>query len=89
MTTGAQPMQIDESLYSRQLYVLGHDAMRRMAEVRFLPKLGDQSMEEARAGESKGGVAKEQDEVMARMCVWARNSSEFWNGAFRRATSFS
>lgn len=25
------PAEIDESLYSRQLYVLGHDAMRRMA----------------------------------------------------------
>lgn len=24
--------QIDESLYSRQLYVLGHDAMQRMAK---------------------------------------------------------
>lgn len=25
-------MEIDESLYSRQLYVLGHEAMRRMAQ---------------------------------------------------------
>lgn len=31
--TGAKagPAEIDEGLYSRQLYVLGHDAMRRMA----------------------------------------------------------
>lgn len=28
---GAQVRDIDESLYSRQLYVLGHEAMRRMA----------------------------------------------------------
>ncbi|XP_018018893.1 ubiquitin-like modifier-activating enzyme 1 [Hyalella azteca] len=28
---GSGPQDIDESLYSRQLYVLGHDAMRRMA----------------------------------------------------------
>ena len=27
----AAPMDIDEALYSRQLYVLGHEAMRRMA----------------------------------------------------------
>lgn len=27
----ASGADIDESLYSRQLYVLGHDAMRRMA----------------------------------------------------------
>lgn len=27
----AGPAEIDEGLYSRQLYVLGHDAMRRMA----------------------------------------------------------
>ena len=25
------PQQIDESLYSRQLYVLGHEAMRQMS----------------------------------------------------------
>ena len=33
----SEPMQtdIDEGLYSRQLYVLGHDAMRRM-QVGFL-----------------------------------------------------
>lgn len=30
-TTGRSPTEIDEGLYSRQLYVLGHDAMRRMA----------------------------------------------------------
>lgn len=30
-TTGRAPAEIDEGLYSRQLYVLGHDAMRRMA----------------------------------------------------------
>lgn len=29
--TGRSPTEIDEGLYSRQLYVLGHDAMRRMA----------------------------------------------------------
>ncbi|XP_072747633.1 ubiquitin-like modifier-activating enzyme 1 [Anoplolepis gracilipes] len=29
--TGRTPTEIDEGLYSRQLYVLGHDAMRRMA----------------------------------------------------------
>lgn len=29
--TGGSANDIDESLYSRQLYVLGHDAMRRMA----------------------------------------------------------
>ena len=29
--TDAAPMDIDEALYSRQLYVLGHEAMRRMA----------------------------------------------------------
>lgn len=28
--------KIDESLYSRQLYVLGHDAMRRMAQANIL-----------------------------------------------------
>jgi len=28
---GRIPGEIDEGLYSRQLYVLGHDAMRRMA----------------------------------------------------------
>jgi ubiquitin-activating enzyme E1 len=28
---GRAPTEIDEGLYSRQLYVLGHDAMRRMA----------------------------------------------------------
>jgi len=28
---GSAPSDIDESLYSRQLYVLGHDAMRKMA----------------------------------------------------------
>lgn len=28
---GRAPAEIDEGLYSRQLYVLGHDAMRRMA----------------------------------------------------------
>jgi ubiquitin-activating enzyme E1 len=28
---GRVPGEIDEGLYSRQLYVLGHDAMRRMA----------------------------------------------------------
>jgi hypothetical protein len=28
--------EIDESLYSRQLYVLGHDAMRRMANSKVL-----------------------------------------------------
>lgn len=28
---GRTPTEIDEGLYSRQLYVLGHDAMRRMA----------------------------------------------------------
>ena len=27
----AEPTEIDEELYSRQLYVLGHEAMRRMA----------------------------------------------------------
>jgi len=43
MATGAQPMQIDESLYSRQLYVLGHDAMRRMAEVRVLLQWGSEN----------------------------------------------
>lgn len=31
ITTGRAPAEIDEGLYSRQLYVLGHDAMRRMA----------------------------------------------------------
>lgn len=30
-TSSRAPAEIDESLYSRQLYVLGHDAMRRMA----------------------------------------------------------
>lgn len=30
-STSRAPAEIDESLYSRQLYVLGHDAMRRMA----------------------------------------------------------
>ena len=30
--TGNQPNDIDESLYSRQLYVLGHEAMRKMAQ---------------------------------------------------------
>lgn len=30
--TEAPPADIDESLYSRQLYVLGHDAMRAMAQ---------------------------------------------------------
>lgn len=29
--SGRTPTEIDEGLYSRQLYVLGHDAMRRMA----------------------------------------------------------
>ncbi|KAM0725118.1 Ubiquitin-like modifier-activating enzyme 1 [Formica fusca] len=29
--SGRSPTEIDEGLYSRQLYVLGHDAMRRMA----------------------------------------------------------
>lgn len=28
--------EIDEGLYSRQLYVLGHEAMRRMADSRVL-----------------------------------------------------
>lgn len=28
--------EIDEALYNRQLYVLGHDAMRRMARARVL-----------------------------------------------------
>ena len=31
MATNGSGKDIDESLYSRQLYVLGHDAMRRMA----------------------------------------------------------
>ena len=31
MANGDLPQEIDEGLYSRQLYVLGHDAMRRMA----------------------------------------------------------
>lgn len=30
-STSRAPAEIDEGLYSRQLYVLGHDAMRRMA----------------------------------------------------------
>lgn len=30
-TSSGTPGEIDEGLYSRQLYVLGHDAMRRMA----------------------------------------------------------
>lgn len=30
-SAGGQGQEIDEGLYSRQLYVLGHDAMRRMA----------------------------------------------------------
>lgn len=33
---GASAGDIDESLYSRQLYVLGHDAMRRMAKADIL-----------------------------------------------------
>ncbi|KAJ1470109.1 hypothetical protein T484DRAFT_1848993 [Baffinella frigidus] len=31
MAAKGDNMDIDEGLYSRQLYVLGHDAMRRMA----------------------------------------------------------
>lgn len=31
MAANGSGQDIDESLYSRQLYVLGHDAMRRMA----------------------------------------------------------
>lgn len=31
MSRAGGPAEIDEGLYSRQLYVLGHDAMRRMA----------------------------------------------------------
>lgn len=31
MAANGSQQDIDESLYSRQLYVLGHDAMRRMA----------------------------------------------------------
>ena len=31
MAAKVDNMDIDEGLYSRQLYVLGHDAMRRMA----------------------------------------------------------
>merc|ERR1719411_1750484 len=31
-STGNQQGDIDESLYSRQLYVLGHEAMRKMAQ---------------------------------------------------------
>ena len=31
MAANGAGQDIDESLYSRQLYVLGHDAMRRMA----------------------------------------------------------
>ena len=31
---GAAGGDIDESLYSRQLYVLGHEAMKKMAQVR-------------------------------------------------------
>lgn len=31
-SNGTKEISIDESLYSRQLYVLGHDAMKRMAE---------------------------------------------------------
>ena len=30
-SNGEGNMHIDESLYSRQLYVMGHDAMRKMA----------------------------------------------------------
>ena len=30
MDTKADSAQIDEGLYSRQLYVLGHEAMRKM-----------------------------------------------------------
>ena len=30
---------IDEALYSRQLYVLGHEAMRRMQQSTVLPAL--------------------------------------------------
>ena len=31
-STGNEQNDIDESLYSRQLYVLGHEAMRKMAQ---------------------------------------------------------
>jgi len=34
----AAAMDIDEGLYSRQLYVLGHDAMRRMQVMPPLPR---------------------------------------------------
>lgn len=30
--TTADPSQIDEGLYSRQLYVLGHEAMHKMSQ---------------------------------------------------------
>lgn len=35
-TSRETPGEIDEGLYSRQLYVLGHDAMRRMAQTDIL-----------------------------------------------------
>ena len=35
-TPSADAEKIDEGLYSRQLYVLGHDAMRRMAQANIL-----------------------------------------------------
>lgn len=35
-TAAADAGKIDEGLYSRQLYVLGHDAMRRMAQSNIL-----------------------------------------------------
>ena len=34
--SGGQGAEIDEGLYSRQLYVLGHDAMRKMGSANVL-----------------------------------------------------
>jgi ubiquitin-activating enzyme E1 len=36
MVAGKSNASIDETLYSRQLYVLGHDAMARMSEANVL-----------------------------------------------------
>jgi len=65
---------IDESLYSRQLYVLGHDAMRRMANSDILLSgLGGLGLEIAK-NVILGGVKSItlHDTATCGVCVWGR-----------------
>ncbi|KAH8025177.1 hypothetical protein HPB51_004190 [Rhipicephalus microplus] len=57
-SSGENPPQIDESLYSRQLYVLGRDAMLRMAQSDVLYYLSEERLGENRASASEASLAR-------------------------------